>query len=96
MALIRCEPCTYLRIGSEKSFIRTASHGIGSHFRCRVDVKHIEFLVQFQFKHTALYKSTGIDINDADVFDESIEGDAARCKVLAAEDIGESQFLIFL
>lgn len=72
MAIVRCKPCTYLRTGSQESLIRTASNGTGGHFRSCVDVKHFELLVQLQFKHTALYKSAGVDNNYGDIFDESI------------------------
>lgn len=89
MAFVRCKPCTYLRIGSKKSFIRTTSHGIGGHFWGRVDPKHTQFSVQFQFEHTTVHKSIGAHSNYADIFDESIENNATRCEVLAAPDFGE-------
>lgn len=89
MAFVRCKPRTYLRIGPEKPSFRTASHGIGCHFRGRVDAEHSELPVQFQFEHTAVHQSAGIGADNVDIFDESVENNAARRKVLAAANLGE-------
>lgn len=77
MAFVRRKPCTYLRIGSEESSVRATSHGIGCHFRRRVDTEHSEFPVQFQFEHTAVHQSAGIGADNVDIFDESVENNAA-------------------
>lgn len=87
MEIIRCKSRLDFWAGSKKSLIRATSDGIGRNFWCGLDVKPSELLIQFQFKHTTVYKSTCIDSNYDFVCDQSSEGVQARCEILVFENL---------